>query len=76
MKLAARLGIPLVTVTHSDSGDLASIFTTWLPKSKGRPVARKRVLKRRSSRVTDIGEALGNLAVRETETRCSRCETT
>ena len=41
MKLAARLGIPLVTVTHSDSGDLASIFTTSLPKSKGRPVARE-----------------------------------
>jgi hypothetical protein len=32
MKLAARLGIPILTVTHSDTGDLASIFSKWLLK--------------------------------------------
>jgi len=38
MKLPARQGIPLIAVTQSDTGDLASIFSTWLPK--GATVAR------------------------------------
>ena len=32
MKLAARVGIPLLTITHPDTGDLALIFSKWLPK--------------------------------------------
>jgi hypothetical protein len=33
MKLAARLGIPMLIVTHSDTRDLASIFSKWLPRA-------------------------------------------